>query len=47
MRRRSTIGPRLRARHVEDQALDSRVACEVLNRTTSLGMPHFIAILAA
>ena len=41
------FGPKLRARNEHGQNIEVRVACEVLNRMSSLGMPDSIAVVAA
>ena len=41
------IGPGLRARCEEGQNLEVMLACEVLNRMSSLGLPDSVAIAAA
>jgi hypothetical protein len=40
------FGPRLRARDEEAQTMEASVACDVLNRISSLGMPDSVAVLA-
>ena len=40
------FGPRLRARDEEAQTMEASVACDVLNRMSSLGMPDSVAVLA-
>jgi hypothetical protein len=46
-RYKRTFGAHLRARHDEAQNLEVMVACEVLNRMSSLGLPDSVAIVAA
>ena len=40
------FGPRLRARDEEAQTMEASVACDVLDRMSSLGMPDSVAVLA-
>ena len=39
------FGPKLRARHEDAQTLEATVACNVLNRMSSLGMPDSVAVV--
>ena len=43
-RYKTTFGDRLRARHRDGQAVEARVACEILNRMTDLGRPESYAV---
>ena len=43
-RYKAIIGDRLRARHLESQAAEAVMACNILNRMTGLGMPESLAI---
>ena len=40
------FGPNLRARHEDAQTMEASVACDVLNRMSSLGMPDSVAVQA-
>jgi hypothetical protein len=39
MRYKLMIGDRLRAREADGQVVEARLACNILNRMTELGMP--------
>ncbi len=43
-RYKSILGDRLRARHPESQKAEAVIACNVLNRLASLGMPESFAL---
>jgi hypothetical protein len=43
-RYKSIIGDRLRARHPKSQAAEALIACDILNRMTTLGRPASYAI---
>ncbi len=37
---KTTFGPTLRARKLENQQTEARIKCAILNRMTQLGRPH-------
>lgn len=43
-RYKTIIGSRLRARHLDAQRAEARIACNVLNRMTQLGRPASYSI---
>jgi hypothetical protein len=43
-RYKTIVGPRLRARHSKSQQAEALMACNILNRMASLGMPKSLAM---
>ena len=44
MRYRKILGDRLQARDTDGQSVEARLACNILNRMTELGMPASYAV---
>jgi hypothetical protein len=44
MRCKLMLGDRLYARDADEQAVEARLACNILNRMTELGMPASYAV---